>query len=246
MKKYLIALLVSLFVIPHPCLAIQLEEIWNRYAQRVAPQPESTLPGRLLGVASETRKAAFAASWRYRAVAYELHYEEPAALARSVYSLALHAGDIDTTLPVERFIGGVLGFHYSVRQVCDWLNAVITQSFPGPELDEETLAGLLLQDGVIRLQDGRFRPNGRITHILAAAPGKKRDFAANLRHERLHVFWDENAAFREREQATWSALTGAQQAEAKKALSRYASGNEAQFIEEWAIHRAENSNMTLE
>lgn len=248
MRLCLLLGLVLLFVAPQQSGALQQEEVWNKYLQLSQKQDEQAapFPGRICGQPSEARKEAFHFAWRYRANAYELHYDDAQALARSVYGLALHAGDIDDSLPVERFIGGVLGFHYSLRQVCDWLNAVVAKQFSSPKLDETVLVGMLLQDGILKMEEGLFVPGGDVAHILAAAPGKKRKFADNLRHERLHVFWDEDDSFRVREQGAWAALSPEQQAEVKKRLSRYASSNTPQLLEEWAIERAEQSNMSLE
>lgn len=230
-----------------PCRAGVLEDIWTKYAPKdEAVAGQSSAPGRVLGKSDRDRESVFQYNWRYRSVTYELHYDEPTALARTVYSLALHAGDIDKTLAPERFIGGVLGYHYSTEQVCAWLNDALDRKISSSAFDETVLVGMLLQDGVITLKDGRFQATGKIRHILASAPGKKRQFAANLRHERLHIFWDEDKAFREQGQQDWKNLSESARAEALKQLARYASGNEKQLIEEWAIARAESSNMNIE
>lgn len=245
------------FLLALPCQAGVLEDMWDKYAPpadktsspsaSTAPASKATAtPGRVLGQSSEARNAVFAFAWRYRETTYELHYEVPQALARSIYGLALHTRDVDESLAVERFIGGVLGFHYSVSQVCDWLNDVTRGKFAAPTLDENMLVGMLLQDGVLVMKEGRFVSAGKVHHILGAAPGKKRQFAANLLHERLHVFWDEDAAFKKQALAEWNALSDEERQSAKKSLARYASGNEKQLIEEWAIGKAESSSMTLE
>jgi len=157
-----------------------------------------TAPGRIFWARTEASCRNFAAPWRYREHAYELHYDDSRSLARASYALALHARDIDLSLPVEKFLGGLLGFHYSVEQICAWLNDVTAGRGPDPALDEAVLAGLLLSDRVIAFHKGRFTPTGRVRHVLAASAGKKRSFDSVLLHERLHVFWDEDAAFRER------------------------------------------------
>ena len=204
-----------------------------------------TAPGRIFWARTEASCRSFAAPWRYREHAYELYYDDSRSLARIAYALALHARDIDLSLPVERFLGGLLGFHYSVDQVCDWLNDVIAGQSPDPALDEAVLAGLLLSDRVIAFHKGRFTPTGRVRHVLAASAGKKRSFDSVLLHERLHVFWDEDAAFRERMTREWEALPEERKAAEKKALVRYAADNEAQLLEEWAIKEAERTNMDL-
>ena len=202
-------------------------------------------PGRLFRAGTEENRRSFAEPWRYREHAYELHYDDSRSLARVSYALALHARDIDQSLPVEKFLGGVLGFHYSVDQVCAWLNSVTAGTSPDPALDEAVLAGFLLSDRVISFRQGRFAPAGRVRHVLAASAGKKRSFDSTLLHERLHVFWDEDAAFRERMIKEWQALPEERKAAEKKRLSRYAGDNEAQLLEEWAIHHAERTHMDL-
>jgi hypothetical protein len=202
-------------------------------------------PGRIFWARTEASCSSFAAPWRYRAHPYELYYDDSRPLARTAYALALHARDIDLSLPVEKFLGGVLGFHYSVDQVCDWLNDVTTGKSPDPVLDEAMLAGLLLSDRVIVFHKGRFTSTGRVRHVLAASAGKKRSFASTLLHERLHVFWDEDAAFRERMTGEWQALSEERKTAEKKALSRYAADNEVQLMKEWAIKAAERTQMDL-
>ena len=138
----------------------------------------------------------------------------------------------------------MLGCHYSLEQVCAWLNDAFTQQ-KTLTAEESALVGLLLQDGVLSVVNGRWQAGGHVRHVLAAAPGKKRDFAKNLRHERLHVYWDEDAAFRERETAAWAGLSEAERQKQRDRLKNYNQSNEQQLIEEWAVVRAENSNMPL-
>jgi len=204
-----------------------------------------TAPGRIFWARTEASCRSFAAPWRYREHAYEIYYDDSRSLARVSYALALHARDIDLSLPVETYLRGLLGFHYDVEQICAWLNDVTAGRSPDPALDEAVLAGLLLSDRVIAFHKGRFTPTGRVRHILAASAGKKRPFASTLLHERLHVFWDEDAAFREHMTKEWQNLPEERKAAKKKALSRYASDNEAQLLEEWAIKEAERTNMDL-
>jgi hypothetical protein len=260
MKKCLLLLCGFLLCAAPPLKGEVLEEIWNKYApvaeQGKQPAPEQPLkaetkvvdaaaPGRLLGVVTPERQKVFAAPWRYRAVTYELHYQEPSALARTVYGIALHARDVDKSLAPAKFVGGVLGYHYTCAQVCDWLNDVLAGNCAAPAMDETVLVGMLLQDRVITVSAGRFAPTGNIAHILAAAPGKQRSFDANLRHERLHTYWDEDKHFREQAQGKWRELAEGERKQALKKLARYAKSNEQQLIEEWAVHQSEFSNMEL-
>ena len=247
MKRSLfLSLCITLLAIG-PCQAGILEDLWEKYtplAEKNTAQEVVAL-GRLLGEATTEREASFREDWKFRSTTYELHYENPADLARTVFGIALHAGDIDDTIKPERFIGGVLGYHYRTAQVTDWLNDVLAGKTPSPTLDEGLLVGMLLQDGVVHIQDGRFQPTGKAGHVLAAAPGKTRSFAGNLLHERLHVFWDEDKSFQAQCVEDWKNLSDSDRAEALKKLARYASGNENQLIEEWAIYRAETTNMQL-
>jgi hypothetical protein len=224
-----------------------LEDLWNKYVPLVdsgSSQAEAPI-GRLFGAPTPEREAIYKDNWRYRSETYELHFDNPVDLARTVFGIALHAGDIDETIKQEQFVGGVLGYHYRTAQITDWLNDVVAQKVSSPSLDEGVLVGMLLQDGVIHVQEGRFQPTGRAGHVLAAAPGKKRSFEGNLLHERLHVLWDEDRVFQEQGKNAWKNLSDSDRAEALKKLARYASGNEQQLIEEWAIYRAETTNMHI-
>lgn len=253
MKKFLLSAFLAIICVTTvyhvpSAQALELEEIWHKYAPLTDISSDAArkqTPGRILGAPQGRDTASFDYHWKYRWRTYELHFAEPALLARSIYGLALHAGDVSPKLPKEKVYNGVLGFHYSLNQVCAWLNDVAAKRQTlTPE--ENWLVGVLLQDGVIAIHKGGFGSTGKIRHILAAAPGKKRSFAANLRHERLHVFWDENSAFRAREMDSWKTMTEVERAEARNVLKNYAQNNESQLIEEWAVKRAEASNMQLE
>lgn len=188
----------------------------------------------------------FTHKWKYQATTHELFYEDHRALARSIYSLALHTGDVDSSLEPQKFIEGVLGYHYKITQVCDWLNAVVSKNITKPELDEENLIGVLLSDGVVTIKDGNFVSTGKYSHILAASSGKKRSFSDNLRHERLHVFWDESSDFRNKALEEWKELSEEERQKARKTLYQYSQDNEEQLIEEWAVKKAESCNMSIE
>lgn len=221
-----------------------LEEAWDKYApvaqnsKRVSAPAEIVFPGRLLGQANPARTTLFQNNWGQRTNTYELHYEEPTQLSRTVYGLALHARDVDNTLPQEKFINKVLGYHYSIDQVCAWANALLNNEHK-TNLDDNILLGMLLMDKVLVLNQGRFEPGGTVKHILAAAPGKKRSFADNLRHERLHVLWDEDPIFKQAMLKLWEELPEQKKTEAKAGLNKFAKDNERQLIEEWAIKQAE-------
>ena len=245
MKKFLVLFLLAVLWAA-PARALLLEDLWNKYAPLAPGQQEARqTPGRVMGAPQGLGTAAFDYYWKYRRRTYELHFDNPAALAGSVYGLALHAGDVSPSLPREKFLGGVLGFHYSVNQICNWLNAVAAKR-QTLSAGESAFVGILLLDGVITMADGGWQGTGKARHVLGAAPGKKRGFAENLRHERLHVFWDEDSAFRARELDAWRKMPEAERAQVRAQLKNYAQDNEPQLIEEWAVKRAEASNMPLE
>lgn len=223
-----------------------LEEIWNKYAPGAAHVPdtanatarqESVFPGRILGEPQGEGESAFQHAWKYRSVTYELHYADPERLARSVYGLAIHARDVSPELPREKFFGGVRGFHYATWQICRWLDDARRE---GKNLspEEAELADMLVQDGVIRLESG-CEPGTPVRHVLGAAPGKKRSFARSLRHERLHVYWDEDIGFQARSRARWIALPDSEKEAERRKLKNYSQDNEWQLIEEWAVSGAE-------
>lgn len=226
-------------------------EPWSRYFARVEPTLHKGgpgLPGRILGQergdAAERLKA-FAWAWRYRPVTYELHYANGRDLARAAYGLALHSGDIDPGMTLARLSAVARSHHYSMTQVCAWLNAALAGRFKTLSQEELVLVGFLVQDGALRVHNGEFVPAGLITHILAASPGKKQSFAKNLEHERLHVFWEQSAPFRNAATQRWKALSESESKRAQEELAPYA-GTEARLIEEWAIREAEAGRLSPE
>lgn len=194
-------------------------------------------PGRLLGRAGSEYGAMFSASWAYRSQTYEIYHHDSTRLASLAYALARHSGDIDGSMAPDRFVAGVKGFHYQVGQVCDWLNDLFAGKGADPGLDELVLAGYLLEDKILVFQGGRLVPAGPVRHVLGAAPGRKRSFAANLRHERLHILWDEDPGFRDNNLKAWAELGADEKNRVRRRLPQYPA--EAQLVEEWAVGRAE-------
>lgn len=248
MKKALLLSLLLLLANVSVAHALTLDEAWEKYSPPAAqtgpvlpPKPQH-FPGRVLGTVTPERMRPFQQQWEYRKKAYEMHHDAPLALASGVYGLALYVKDIDASLPREKFIHGVLGYHYRVAQVCAWANDA---QATGKTLTVEEMAmlGLLLADNVITTREARFAPTGVVDHIVAAAPGRKRSFEQNLRHERLHILWDEDAAFKQRMHAAWSALSAQQKNDIRETLHQYAKDNEEQLIEEWAIKEAEKQDL---
>lgn len=224
-----------------------LEEAWEKYSTlNRSPAHEKAIPtpGELLERGNGEGEAAFDYPWKYRAKTYEMHFKNPGELARGVYGLALYAGDISNDVPREKFYGGVLGFHYSAAQIAGWLNWAI-EHHAALDAAENVFAGKMLANGIIRLGKNGFEATGKILHVLGAADGKKRSFAQNLMHERLHVFWDEDREFREKAASEWNRLDAAEKNNIRKALKNYNQQNEAQLLEEWAIGNAEKSVMSI-
>lgn len=234
---------------PHAAQANLLEDLWNKYSGEIQKRDEPAraalpTPGIIIGKPQGHDEYGFSYPWKYRSSAYEMHFEKPVELAKSVYGLALYAKDVSPTLPREKFYGGVLGFHYSARQVAGWLNETI-RNHESLSQEENAFAGRMLLEGVVKIGPDGFEPGNKITHVLGASGGKKRSFAQNLRHERLHVFWDEDRAFRERQQEAWNNLSEEDKQKARQELKNYNQDNERQLIEEWAIKGAEKTNMSI-
>lgn len=146
MKKNILLFSCIALLAASPCSAGMLESLWNKYIPTEDGRPLSPPPSpvdiqkknsvELLGT--------FTHNWKYQSTTHELFYEDHRALARSIYGLAIYAGDVDSSLDPQKFIEGVLGYHYRVTQVCAWLNAVVSKKTSSPELDEENLIGVLL------------------------------------------------------------------------------------------------------
>lgn len=216
-----------------------LHGIWEWYVQKKGLPARQTPPGRCIGADPALAGFMRQSGWQYRATSYELYFSSPDVLARSVYGLALHSGDVDRSMPLERFVQGVRGFHYNQEQICAWLNAVLAEQTPVHTDEERRLIFWLMQDGVVTIQNGTAAPGGVIHHVLGAAPGKKRSFDATLVHERLHVLWDEDPSFARQSRTRWAGLTETERQAARRQLAAYAQSNEAQLIEEWAVKQAE-------
>lgn len=222
-----------------------LEELWNKYApDNFKDEIQLPTPGAIYGQAPGTGESSFSYQWKYRPKTYEMHFQDPETLAKGIRSLALYAGDISPDLPPEKFYKGVTGFHYSAAQIAGWLNNVIRKKEElNPE--ENAFAGEMLKNGIVKLGGEGFTPGEDISHALGSAPGKKRAFAKNLLHERLHVFWDEDQQMRDKARSAWDGMTESEKEEIRKRLKNYNQNNEDQLLEEWAILEAENNGFNI-
>lgn len=233
-----------------------LQDVWERYLEKskgdagsasegARPAPPASgsasnvMPGRHLGSAPELAAFAKDSIWQYRPVTYELYFDSGEPLARAIFGLARLSGDIRYNMPLVRFEKGAQGFHYSIDQVIHWANGLLADSKLAQTKEELELLELLLKDGVIVRQGNKAAPGGKIKHVLGAAPGKKRDFWLNLRHERLHILWDEDPNFAESFRQAWAKLTPQEKEAVYDKLKGYSRENEPQLIEEWAIYQAE-------
>lgn len=247
MKRILLALLMAIMC-ASPLYAHVLEDLWHKYSLQVekdSQKQQKTPPGKIVGVEIGKGASSFYHMWKFRSHTYEIHYDDPVDLARSIYTLALHAKDISSDLPKEKFYNGVLGFHYTVDQVCDWINNSLKNN--KSIFDEENiLIGMLLCDKVLNIDHGKFVPTGKIKHVLGAAPGKKRTFEYNIRHERLHVVWDESLEFKNNAINTWSNMTDKEKDRVRKELKNYDQTNEQQLVEEWAVKQAEKNTKWID
>lgn len=223
-----------------PSFAGVTPEQWDMYLAKVQAEPVCTrpCPGRLLASISP----AFSEAWKYRPMTYELHYDDTKTLARAVYDLAVHSGDIPVTTPREQVENGVQGFHYSVDQICTWIDDVFSGKRGTVSHDSLVLIGYLLKDSVVRVDQGKFKPVDPIRHILAASAGSKRTLDDNLRHERLHVFWDEDESFRQHVRSAWDAMSDAGRKEAENKMKQYANNFDLR-LEEWGVREVLSGRM---
>ncbi len=264
MKKNLLLTMSFVLMLVLPVRAEILKDVYEEYLEMSEPDPDTALkllfeeyskladeqmqsvqgfPGRIIGDLPAEYKAYFSQKWKMRSVSYELYFADSRQLAESVFELAIFANDVDADFPKDRFLRGVLGFHYSSNQVLDFANSLYKKGLLAN--DYPYLIRLLLEDKVLLLTAEGFKFSDDIRHVLAASAGKKRTFASTLEHERLHVFWDEDDELREKQIKKWNALSDEQKSKIKKELHQYAKNNEAQFIEEWSVHSTEKSNFSL-
>ncbi|MDR1872460.1 MAG: hypothetical protein LBS60_11180 [Deltaproteobacteria bacterium] len=214
----------------------KLDKIWKTFETKVNPPSNQKYPHRVIGLANEEINDFIKSEWNYKAVTYELYYENSSVLARQIYQLAIFTKDIDKTITIEKLEKGLQGYHYGLDQVTDWLNNSKLELYSREEL--EFLLYLLI-DNVVKYEDGHFSSTGKARHILGVAPGSKRSMKSVVAHERLHVIWDEEPAVKKEYLDKWSQLTPEEKDEVAKTLKSYSKEKESQLIEEWAVREME-------
>jgi hypothetical protein len=193
---------------------------------------------RIIGEPTKEIYDLFHDKWEYKSITYELFYDNRVSLAAEIYDLAIFTKDITSDMPLERFEKGVQGFHYSVTQVCDWINNN-KQIFLNPP--QRQLFFYLLVDGIIQYANNKAVPTGNVKHILGVSPGNRRSMESAARHERFHVIWDENSNIRTEYTQKWQNMTPEEHDEIAESLRGYSLENESQLLEEWAVRSLENS-----
>lgn len=183
--------------------------------------------------------ADFPLVWKYREKCYEIYFSSPEELARSIYGLALSAGDIKADISLERFSKGVQGFHYDLEQVLEWLAAIDSHKLNFYTSQERRLVNWLLADKVLTIKNQVLLDNRLVSHLLGAASGRRRTMEQNLTHERLHVMWSEDTDFRRQAINKWQQLSPEQKEEVYASLPGYAQDREMQIVEEWWIRQCE-------
>lgn len=243
-------ILTCFFSAPYYSKAQPNSLLWDKYlhlAQQAETQQAeikinySLYPGKIF---VEENTDLFTSNWKYRNTTYEIFFASKQKLGRTVYDLAIFTGDIPVSTSLERVEAGVEGFHYSIDQICSWLNSVFYKTNKTPAQDTFTFISYLLQDEVVQLKNGVFVPS-KMKHVLAAAQGRKRSLEQNLKHERLHVYWDEDTAFKETAQQKWNNLSQDEKNTLQEKLKQY-SNNEEVRLEEWAVREAEKNAIPVE
>ena len=218
------------------------EAMWDQLVLHTTLIPGSaSAPGRLPANATTAVRGLFFTQNKARHVSYEIIFPDQRLLALAVFSLAVHAGDVPNNMDAQRFFRSVQGFHYSIAQVCTW-RTDLARSFKElpPEAAHATrwFMQMLEEDQIISNVSGQWQGTGTVSHVLGAARGEKRSLARNLRHERLHVLWDEDADMRQKAHVAWGKLTPHQRKQALQSLQGYSTDN-ALLLEEWAVRRLE-------
>jgi hypothetical protein len=223
----------------------EIQALWEKYAALLNQTEEASVAhqysGRIIGEWTEKPERMFFANWPYRGITYEMYFAQKKELGRKIYGLALFTKDIDRSINLEKFEKGAQGFHYSISQVVNWANAVLQGELQFNTNEEFILLYQLMEDEAISLVSGNWASTGRIKHILGVTPGRKRSLKLNLNHERIHVIWDEDPAFREKHTTRWNKLPESKQDEILKDFKNYDQTNINQIIEEWAVRQNESS-----
>ena len=231
-----------------------LKTLFNKYQKLTEPEPtppksapqaevektDGDLPGVIFSGWDRPPLDLFNERWPQREVTYEMYFPKTGPAGLMVYGLAVHAGDITSTVSRDRLARGAPAFHYSVKQITDWANDAARGNCPALYPEEQAFLDRLVRDGVIIRVSGLYWADRRIKHVLGASPSKKRTLNQNLNHERIHVMWDEDPNFREKYLNLWRTLSEEEKRDILEKLKQYNPENEMQLIEEWAVYQNES------
>jgi hypothetical protein len=216
-----------------------LSDIWDSYSNSaVNKNANKNYIFRIYGILNNDMEELIKSSWQYKDITYELYYDSMTKLAHQIYDIAIFSNDLSKDVSMERFEKGVQGFHYSIDQICSFLNSQQIDSYSYNELQ---FILYLINDEVVNFSGGVFVPSGKVKHILGVAPGKKRTMKVVSYHERLHVIWDEDAKLKNEYQEKWKNLTAEEKDSVIKSLKGYSLDKEDQLVEEWFVRQLENN-----
>ncbi|WP_139786830.1 hypothetical protein [Desulfamplus magnetovallimortis] len=227
-----------------------VENLFHRYSRLISSSTVDgsancddykRFPGSILGQWDSAPKSLFFHNWKYRQETYEMLFATKADLAESIYSIALHTKDLDSTVSLSRFKRGAQGFHYSISQVVSWANSFARIPQKSHFAGSERFLSLLIEEKIVIRFSERFRAFGKVSHIIGAAPGIRRSLEKNLNHERWHVTWDHDVLFKNFYISKWCALSESEKESITKSFTGYNQDFESQIIEEWAVKQNEKN-----
>lgn len=225
----------------------EIQGLWHKYSgiqiETEDPNDDHRYPGRIIGHWTERPEKIFYTNWPYRGTTYEMYFARKNKLGRAIYGIALFVKDIDPSITLSRFERGAQGFHYSIEQVINWANVVLQGNMKFNTNEEFILLYWLMEEDGISIDQGRWTSTGKIKHLLGIAPGRKRSLKLNLNHERYHVIWDEDTAFRQKYTTEWNQLSEDKRNDILEGLKGYDKSNIKQIIEEWAVRQNESGGI---
>jgi hypothetical protein len=209
-----------------------IEDLWHKYINKEAYETNN-LDFIVIGDINNEINDLINYDWKYKNLTYQLYYDNQLELANDIYYLAIFVNDITQDVSLARFQKGVQGFHYGINQICDWLNSL--------ESRNNNLYSYLLKGNVIKDENGKIVPTGKFNHILGVAYNKKREMMSIVKHEIIHILWDENKAIRDYYILKWNKSSEQDKENIINSLKGYSKENTDQIIEEWAVREIEKN-----